>query len=179
MTREICFLTTKDFTILEVMYDRCLGRDDPLAPILKRKIESATVMFRDDIPVNVATLSSRVMFSVNGRDPDTRVISHDKTASTVGMFLPITTARGLALLGLSEGQEFVTTDGDGEEERVLLHEVLYQPEAVRREKEVMVRMASTAQRKPTLKVIRGAFYDQPRLVPVAPDGFDDPGPSAA
>ena len=32
---------------------------------------------------------------------------------------------------------------------------------------------------PSLRVIRGAFYDQPRLVPVAHDGFDDPGPSAA
>ena len=68
MTKDTCFLTTKDFTILEVMLDRCLGRDDPLAPILKRKIEAATVMFRDDIPVDVATLSSRVTFSVNGRE---------------------------------------------------------------------------------------------------------------
>ena len=179
MTRETCFLTTKDFTILEVMRDRCHGRDDPLAPILKEKIESATVMFRDDIPGNVATLSSRVTFSVNGRDPDTRVISHDKMTSPIGMFLPITTARGLALLGLSEGQTFVTINGDGEEERILLHEVLYQPEAARREKEALERVAVVPQRKPMLKVIRGAFYDQPRLVPVAPDGFDDPGPSAA
>jgi regulator of nucleoside diphosphate kinase len=179
MIRETYFLTTKDFTILEVMRDRCHGRDDPLAPILKEKIESATVMFRDDIPVNVATLSSRVTFSVNGRDPDTRVISHDKMSSPIGMFLPITTARGLALLGLSEGQTFVTINGDGEEERILLHQVLYQPEAARREKEALERVAVAPQRKPMLKVIRGAFYDQPRLVTVAPDGFDDPGPSAA
>ncbi|MBZ9799074.1 MULTISPECIES: nucleoside-diphosphate kinase [unclassified Mesorhizobium] len=177
MSKETCILTTKDFTILEVMRDRCLGRDDPLAPILKRKIESATVMFRDDIPVNVATLSSRVVFSVNGRDPDTRVISSDRITSPIGMFLPITTARGLALLGLSDGQEFVTTNVDGEEERILLREVLYQPEAARREEEAMRQVAT--QRKPMLKLIRGAFYDQPRLVPVAPDGFDDPGPSAA
>ena len=68
MTSETCFLTTKDFTILEVMRDRCLGRDDTLALILKRKIETATVMFRDDIPVNVATLSSRVTFSVDGKE---------------------------------------------------------------------------------------------------------------
>jgi regulator of nucleoside diphosphate kinase len=92
----------------------------PLAPILKRKIESATVMFRDDIPVNVATLSSRVTFSVNGREPDSRIISHDRMNSPIGMFLPITTARGLALLGLSEGQEFTVADADGKEERILL-----------------------------------------------------------
>lgn len=179
MTRETCFLTTKDFTILEVMRDRCLGQDDPLAPILKRKIEAATVMFREDIPVNVATLSSRVTFSVDGRDPDTRIISHDRMTSPIGMYLPITTARGLALLGLSEGQGFALRNGDGEEERIVLHEVHYQPEAARREKEALERPGTPAFGKPSLRVIRGAFYDQPRLVPVAHDGFDDPGPSAA
>ena len=115
MIKETCFLTTKDFTILEVMRDRCLGPDDPVAPILKRKIESATVMFWDDIPVNVATLNSRVTFSVDGREPDRRTISHDRMTSPIGMFLPITTARGLALLGLSEGQEFTVENADGKE----------------------------------------------------------------
>ena len=102
MTQETCILTTKDFTILEVMRDRCLGRDDPLAPLIKRKIDSAVVMFRDDVPDNVATLSSRVSFRIDGRDPDTRVISHDRMRAPVGLFLPITTPRGLALLGLAD-----------------------------------------------------------------------------
>lgn len=179
MTIETCFLTTRDFNILEIKRDRCLGRDDPLAPLLKRKIESATVIFRDDIPVNVATLSSRVTFSVNGREPDSRIISHDRMTSPIGMFLPITTARGLALLGLSEGQEFTITNAEGQEERILLHEVRYQPEAARRGKEALELTSSPISRKPNLRVIRGAFYDQPRLVPVTHDGFDDPGPSAA
>lgn len=179
MPKETFFLTTKDFTILEVMRDRTLGRDDPLAPILKRKIDRATVMFREDIPVNVATLSSRVTFSVNGREPDSRIISHDRMPSTIGMFLPITTVRGLALLGLSEGQEFAVMNADGKEELILLHQVLYQPEAARREKEALERTPPPASAKPSLRVIRGAFYDQPRLVPAAHDGFDDPGPSAA
>lgn len=179
MTRETCFLTTKDFTILEVMRDRCLGRDDPLAPILKRKIEAATVMFREDMPANVATLSSRVTFSVDGRDPDTRVISYDRMTSPIGMFLPLTTTRGLALLGLCEGSEFVMTGVDGAEERVLLHDVLYQPEAARREKASMKRVSAVPSTKPALHVIRGALHDRPRLAPVGADGFDDPGPSAA
>jgi regulator of nucleoside diphosphate kinase len=179
MPRETCILTTKDFTILEIMLDRCLGRDDPLGPILKRKLEAATVMFRDDIPVNVATLSSRVTFCVNGRDPDTRVISHDRMTSPVGLLLPITTARGLTLLGLSEGQEFAITNSDGEQESIRLYEVHYQPEAARREKEALERPAAPSSRRPNLKVIRGAFYDQPGIVLLEPDGFDDPGPSSA
>ena len=117
MTIQTCFLTTKDFNILEVIRDRCLGRDDPLAPILRHKIELATVMFRDDIPATVATLSSRVTFSVDDREPDSRIISHDKMMSPLGMFLPITTRRGLALLGLSEGQQFMLTNAQGQEEK--------------------------------------------------------------
>ena len=180
MSQESCILTTKDFTIVEVMRDRCLGQDDPLAPILKRKIDSATVVFRDDVPDDVATMSSRVTFSVNGRDPDTRIISHDKMASTVGMFLPVTNSRGLALLGLSEGEHFVFTNSDGVEERILLQKVDYQPEAARREKEALERHSmGRAPGKPSLRLVRGAFYDRPPLVPVSPDGFDDPGPSAA
>lgn len=179
MSNETCILTTKDFTIIEVMRDRCLGRDDPLAPILKRKIESALVVFRDDVPEHVATLSSRVSFSVDGRDADTRVLSHDRMNAPVGMFLPITTQRGLALLGLAEGQEFRFTGAEGVEERILLEKVHYQPEAARREKEAMERLAAPARRGPSLTLIRGAFYDQPGIASAGPKGFDDPGPSAA
>jgi regulator of nucleoside diphosphate kinase len=180
MSQETCILTTKDFTIVEVMRDRCLGQDDPLAPILKRKIDSATVVFRDDVPDDVATMSSRVTFSVNGRDSDTRIISHDRMTSMVGMFLPVTTLRGLALLGLAEGEHFAFTNSDGIEERVLLEKVHYQPEAARREKEALERYSiGQAHGKPSLRLIRGAFYDRTPLAPVSPDGFDDPGPSAA
>lgn len=179
MPTETCILTTKDFTLLEVMRDCCLGTDDPLAPILKRKLETALVTFREDVPVNVATLSSRVTFSVDGRDPDTRIISHDRMTAPVGMFLPVTTPRGLALLGLTENQEFILTNSDGVDERILLEKVHYQPEAAKRENGVLAGPSASVRRKPALKLIRGALHDQPRLVPAGSDGFDDPGPSAA
>jgi regulator of nucleoside diphosphate kinase len=123
-------------------------------------------------------MSSRVTFSVDGRESDTRVISHDRM-TPVGLFLPITTARGLALLGLVEGQEFVLTNSQGVEERVLLGKVQYQPEAARREKEALSSPSAPVHRKPALTLIRGALHDQPQLAPAEPDGFDDPGPSAA
>ena len=175
MSAGNCTLTTKDFTILETMR----GRGDPLGPILKRKIESAAVVFRDDLSENVASLNSRVTFSVDGRDPDSRVISRDRMVSPVGMFLPITTLRGLALLGLSEGQEFVVTNAEGVEERITLEKVHYQPESARRAEEAMQRVSPPPQRKPMLRVIHGSFHDQTRSVPASPTEPDDPGPSAA
>ncbi|MGQ2928799.1 MAG: nucleoside-diphosphate kinase [Neoaquamicrobium sediminum] len=176
MTSQPCILTTKDFTIVEVMRDRCIDRNNPLASILTRKIASAIVMFRDDIPNDVATMSSRVTFSVDGRDPDTRIISHDPMASTRGLFLPITTLRGLALLGLTEGEDFVFNSNEGVAERVVLEKVHYQPEAARRCREAMQSLTGEPASKLALRSIHGGKDD--RQQPSAPNGIDDPGSPA-
>jgi regulator of nucleoside diphosphate kinase len=178
MSKESCILTTKDLTILEVMLDRCHGASHHLGPLLRRKINSAVVMFRDDVPEGVATLSSRVTFRVDDQEADTRIISHDRMSSPVGMFLPITSRRGLALLGLSEEQEIRLLDCDGKHEVIRLERVLYQPEAARRAREI--RSADLpGYGKPPLRVIEGSGPARaPRSMAKA-DGFDDPGPSAA
>lgn len=49
-TIDSCQLTTKDYTILEVMQERRPALGDALSAILQRKISSAVVMFREDIP---------------------------------------------------------------------------------------------------------------------------------
>lgn len=178
MSPDACILTTKDLTILEIMLDRCLGRDDPLMPVLRKKMASATIVFRDDVPAEVATLNSRVAFSIDGGETDTRVISHESSGASVGLFLPVTSARGLALIGMSEGQAARLTRRDGTEETIVLEKVLYQPEAARREKDE--REQAQAARRPALRLIRGAYYDEPRPVPAGRGGgCDDPGPSAA
>lgn len=99
--------------------------------------------------------------------------------SSAGLFLPISRPSALALIGLAEGQDFILTDHEGREERVVLETVQYQPEAARREKEALNSLSAPAQRKPSLTLVRGAFYDQPRFVPAGSDDFDDPGPLAA
>lgn len=185
MSIDTCILTTKDFTILEVMRDRRRGREDPLVPILKRKLEAATIVFREDVPETVATLSSRVTYSVDGRTPDTRVISHDHLSMPMGMFLPITTRRGLALLGLSEGEEFVLTDAAGRQERILLQKVHYQPEAARRSggseagETAAQAMPEPARRRPLLKLVHGALAGADRPRAGGYNGPEEPGPSAA
>jgi regulator of nucleoside diphosphate kinase len=180
MPHDACTLTTKDFTILEVMLDRCPGAGDPMRALLVRKINGATVVFRDDIPPDVATLSSRVTFTVDGREPDTRIISHDRMTSPLGLFLPITTLRGLALLGLSAGEAFGFAKSNGEE-RVVLEQVLYQPESARRERDALARLTTPAARRSLLRVIPGTRYGH-QAVGSERGGVrldDDPGPSAA
>lgn len=126
--REHCILTMKDFTILEAMLDDPFVRDNRLIPVLKRKLASAIVMFREDLPENVASLNSRVSFRVNGKPSETGILSNDQMTSPLGMLMPVTTLRGLALLGLAEGQEFVVTNVDDIQERIQLEAVHYQPE---------------------------------------------------
>ena len=176
MSNKTCILTNKDFTLLEHMRERCRGTDDPIGFILKRQIDSAVVMFHSDVPANVVTLNSRVTFSVDGRDSDTRVISPDRSASPVGMALPITTPRGLALLGLTEGQEFVLDDQMGGQIRIVLEKIHYQPEAAKREKEAL---EGRSNRRPALRLIRGSLDDQSWSANGKHGGFDDPGPSVA
>ncbi|MEJ8571205.1 nucleoside-diphosphate kinase [Microbaculum marinum] len=176
MSNDTCMLSTKDYTILTVMRDRCREREAPLARILRRKVQSAVVLLQEDLPPNVSTLNSRVTFSVDGGKREMRILSRDRMASPIGMILPITTLRGLALLGLVEGQEFVVTKSDGSEERVTLHHVCYQPETARRKRKAIERVAALSQ--PTLSLVDSVCRDR-RPGPTVPDGYDDPGPSAA
>lgn len=182
MSQDACILTTKDFAILEVMLERCLGQGDPIRGLIQRKINAATVVFRDDVLPEVATLNSRVTYRVDNREANSRVISQDRMTSPIGLFLPITTAHGLALLGLSEGQAFKLTSPEEGDECITLERVLYQPEAARREKDAIARLGGAARQRPKLRLVAGTAFGQP-VRPVlstgSPDGFDDPGPSAA
>ena len=151
MTKDACILTTKDFTILEVMLDRCTERSSPFAALLKRKLDAATVVFRDDVPPAAVTLSSRVVYRCGDREADTRILCHDRMSSP-GLFLPVTTPLGLALLGLTEGQQISFDTAEGPRS-VQLKAVAYQPEAARREREAIARLATPAMRRKAFKVV--------------------------
>ncbi|MBX3598879.1 MAG: nucleoside-diphosphate kinase [Rhizobiaceae bacterium] len=174
MSQDECILTTKDYTIIEVMRDRCVDVKDPLRPLLERKLKSARIIFSDDAPPALATISSRVSYIVNGGPPHSRILSHGKMNAPIGLFLPIITLRGLALLGLMEGQEFSYENRDGQREHVLLEAVQFQPEAARREKQAAERLVTPEERRSRFRVIGGQAPHH-----VEPNDFNDPGPSAA
>ena len=176
MPMNTCILTAKDFTILEAMRDRCLDWEAALLPIVRRKLESAQVVFRADIPEDVATLNSRVTFRVGAGASETRTLSQHAEPVPSAMVLPITVPRGLALLGLREGQAFLFNDHWGRTEKVELQKVEYQPEAARRR---MDAAGPSPQDKPALVLVRNGPPDRRRRSGTAPGDFDDPGPSAA
>jgi transcription elongation GreA/GreB family factor len=184
-TTDSCQLTTKDYTILEVMQERH-PRGDALSVILQRKISSAVVMFREDIPATVVTLSSRVAYRVNDGPAETRIVAHDEMRGLVGMLLPITNPRGLALLGLAEGQSISIPTAGGGLETLTVHEVVYQPEAARRERLKLAGAAAPDPWRPGGPVLRIVHRSdelqdkaQNKIMAASDTAFDDPGPSAA
>ena len=182
MSRDNCILTTKDFTILEIMLDRVSDRDEQMRQMLREKLNSAIVMFREDVPPDVATLSSRVRFRIDEGEAETRVLSHAPMGSPVGMFLPITAPRGLALLGLREQERFRLERAGGGTEELLLEKVLYQPEAERSDWATWTEATTPEARRARLKVVGGSrvrAVPPAMRVPQGGAGGDDPGPSAA
>lgn len=179
MADKACILTTRDFSILNLMLQRAGGRDAALAALLCRKLEAAEIVPPGAVPADVATLDSRVAFSVDGGKTETRILCTERAVSAVGLFLPVTRPRGLALLGLAEGACFGLVDREGREEIISLEKVCYQPETARRRQEDDLERPSSAGTRPVLRLIDGALARPRPLTRPGPDGFDDPGPSAA
>lgn len=123
-----CRLIARDFHILEAMLAERCGRDDPLEPLLRKKLSTATVVLPHEIPADVATLYSRVRYRVDGRGAATRVLIHSAAHEVIGATLPITHPRGLALLGLGEGATSTLLGVDGKPETVQIEKILYQPQ---------------------------------------------------
>jgi len=179
-----CCLTAKDFSILEVMLERRRGFGDPIVPLVERKLACARVVLVDSVDADVATLNSRVLFRVGGQPAETRTLVQQDVRGMVGLGLPLTTPLGLALLGLSEGEEARFERRGGGTERVVLDRVLYQPEAARRARQV--KEEAPERRRPALVLVHSAGDGwQPGAGPLGGHGKilhrggDDDGPSAA
>lgn len=165
-----CILTTKDISILETMLERNPEKGSALACLMRAKITAAKIVFRDDVPETVVTLNSRVSYRIDGGEPDTRIVAQAHMNSAVGCFLPVTTMRGLALLGMMQGETMRIPGREGAMEDIELVAVLHQPEAAQRG-----RTASRPKAAPIFRLIQGGKVDQPVIA-----GFDeDWGPGAA
>lgn len=175
-----CRLTTKDHAILETLLERCPEPGGAYAALLARKLAGAGVWLSRDIPAGVVTLNSRVLYRVDGGPAETRIVAQSPVGGpVVGLLLPLTTLRGLALLGLAEG-ESVSFEESEAEVTLSVQAVAYQPEAAQREAQL-----SRAARGPALRLVHSASGLPEPARPsryVLSHGFDDdndPGPSAA
>lgn len=100
-----CQLTVRDFQICQTLLDTLAGPDSPSARLLRSKLDTATIVSDGDVDPLVVTLNSRVEFQVDDEAPQMRIlVKCEFRNGLVGMTHPISTPRGIALLGLREGQ---------------------------------------------------------------------------
>lgn len=181
MTNAAC-LTEKDVAILEAMLVRRQALGDPLAPLIERKLSEATVVAPEAIGPSFVTLNSRVVFRVGSLEPDERTLVRHEGRGTIGRGLPIDTRRGLALLGMAQGQAALVQRRGGGHETILLEKVFYQPEAARRaENDESIALLRS---RPSLVLVHDAGSDWqplgwPGKIRQEWTGDDDPGPTAA
>ncbi len=184
MAREPrCRLTLKDYTALETLLMRCDARSDPIAPAIHDKLSTAEILFDDDISPSLVTMNSRVAFRVDGGPLDSRILVADEASHLAGITLPVSTQRGLAMLGQMAGESVHVRRQDGRAETLRIEDIAYQPEAAARKASAIDAPARGGEPAATPpRVINLAARRAERAAAHAmfsrPDD-DDPGPSAA
>jgi regulator of nucleoside diphosphate kinase len=180
-----CQITAKDFTILKVILERTPLHNRAFRCLLERKLSTARIVLRDDVDPQVATINSRVEYSVDYGPVDNRILIHGGESTVPGLTLPVTTLRGLALLGLRREASIIIARPHGPGEEMRLHRVAYQPEAAQRKEMSMQRRLPgvEAWSERTSQIVElGHYRRSPAADPTRATGGssdEDPGPEAA
>ena len=122
-------LSVRDFTALERFARFQLSPTGPVHDALLSKLEQSRMLPADAVMPDVASLGSRVVFAVEGGRAQGRVLVLPTQHSPAGWTLPVTTPRGLALLGHLPGTVVTAIRRDGTAESLRLLAVTYQPDA--------------------------------------------------
>lgn len=119
-------LTSGDFSTLTRLCDEWHAAGHSLAPLARKLLDNAVVVFPSDLPSDVASLGSRLSYTENDETRDaaelTALLLFDRD------YLPVRLPLGLALLGRREGESFDVLLEGGVTRRIKLEKVLEQPE---------------------------------------------------
>lgn len=175
MNDEFAFvLTSRDFALLESLVHNWREPFPGAGERIRRKLASATVVFPGDVPANVVTVNSRVRFRADAERPEERTIVKGHSEARCGMTLPLTSPRGVALLGAAVGQTVEALRPDGSGEILLIEAVPYQP--LQTQRPVGLRVISSKE-PPDASSLFPSTRSRPEGRRFCND--DDPGPGAA
>lgn len=101
-----------------------------LVEFLDEEISRATIVEPHEVPPDVATMNSRVIYrdDATGEEQAVALVYPGEEDSIIGR-LSVLSPLGTALLGLRKGQSISWTALNGRTRRVTLMDVLFQPEA--------------------------------------------------
>lgn len=173
MSREtFCQLTAGDINVLMSMLEHETNPSGPFISLLREKLNHASVFFRKEIPANVVTLDTLVVYTVNGVRNGPHVLLQSAADNLPPFAISARTMRGLGLLGLAVGEKTEILGEDGWPETLSIESILFQPEA---DALLNANTKSLEPVDPAPHVIN--FRPRPQKTVVVDD--DDPGPSAA
>jgi len=123
-------VTEKDLQRLHALIDSRAERDAEAAELLEEELTRAVVVPQNQIPANVVTMNSRVVFEDEQTKQQREVTlvypgAADAASHKVSVLAPV----GAALLGLAVGQSIDWPLPGGRTARLRILSVLYQPEA--------------------------------------------------
>jgi regulator of nucleoside diphosphate kinase len=123
-------ITEENHRVLSDMIDAATAVAPFLAEFLTQEIDRARLVPSDDISPDVVTLGSTVRFREHrsGTTRSVRLVFPSEENSADG-HLSILTPVGIALIGLSPGQEMQWATRDGRTLGLTLLDVAHQPEA--------------------------------------------------
>lgn len=126
-TRSAIIITSQDLDRLEALLDT-LPHDIPGKEELQTELDRAEVVPPAEIPGDVVTMNSKVLFSVDGGGEFCLTLVYPKdtdgSADRISVLAPV----GSALLGLSAGERIEWPKPGGGMMKLQIKEVLYQPE---------------------------------------------------
>lgn len=105
-----CRLTARDHLILRAMWERSLEDDSALMRLLRHKLSTTTILATGDTGPRAAAIGSCIGYRLDEGPTEIRVLVRDEEGTSSDTTLSIVTLRGLALLGLTEGDS-ITIDG--------------------------------------------------------------------
>jgi regulator of nucleoside diphosphate kinase len=124
-------ITHEDRNKLALLVDaHAADSNNDLIDSLDQEINRARIVEPGEIPPDVVTMNSRVVFRDDGsQSMQTVTLVYPGQENSVEGRISILTPVGAALLGLSEGQNISYATPDGRQKSLTLLKVLYQPEA--------------------------------------------------
>lgn len=149
--------------------------------LLKRKLQVATIFAPDEIPGDVVTMNSRILFRRHvGHLVESRTLVYSDEYTLARDSVSVFTPLGAALLGLRAGSSMPYDWPDGVRWIACVDAVAYQPEAQGRHVDQPYRRWPRAgtddgAAKRTVVPLRPAPKPRPKMT----DDDDDPGPQAA
>jgi len=127
-TRPTITVSERDLERLEAMLAR-LPDDQPGVDALREELDRAQIAAPEAMPPDVVTMNSRIRFVVEpaGKEMDMTLV-YPRDFSGRPDQLSVTTAAGIAVLGLTVGQQIEWLTPNGQTVRARILDIPYQPE---------------------------------------------------